>query len=52
MGVYTLPKQLDEQVARLQLSRLNAQLTRMSEEQARYISVPMEGPSKPDSHRY
>ena len=52
VGVYTLPKQLDEQVARLQLSKLNAQLTRMSEEQAKYIGVPLEGPYKPDSYRY
>ena len=52
VGVYTLPKQLDEQVARLQLSKLNAQLTRMSDEQANYIGVPLEGPYKPDSYRY
>jgi adenosylhomocysteinase len=52
VGVYTLPKHLDEQVARLQLSKLNAQLTRMSEEQARYIGVPLDGPYKADSYRY
>jgi len=52
VGVYTLPKHLDEQVARLQLSKLNAQLTRMSAEQAAYIGVPVEGPYKGDSYRY
>ncbi len=52
VGVYTLPKHLDEQVARLQLSKLNAQLTRMSAEQANYIGVPVEGPYKGDSYRY
>ena len=51
-GVYTLPKHLDEQVARLQLSKLNAQLTRMSQEQADYIGVPVDGPYKTDSYRY
>ncbi|NDD92197.1 adenosylhomocysteinase, partial [bacterium] len=43
LGVYTLPKHLDEKVARLQLKKLNAQLTRLSEEQAKYIHVPVEG---------
>ena len=52
VGVYTLPKHLDEQVARLQLSKLNAQLTRMSEEQANYIGVSVDGPYKGDSYRY
>jgi len=50
--VYTLPKHLDEKVARLQLVTLNAQLTELSEEQAVYIGVPVQGPYKPDSYRY
>jgi adenosylhomocysteinase len=52
VGVYTLPKHLDEKVARLQLKRLNAQLTELTDAQARYIGVPKEGPYKPDHYRY
>jgi adenosylhomocysteinase len=52
VGVYTLPKHLDEKVARLQLKKLNAQLTTLTEEQAAYISVSKEGPYKPDHYRY
>jgi adenosylhomocysteinase len=52
LGVYMLPKQLDEKVARLQLTRLNAKLTELSDEQARYIGVPKEGPYKPEHYRY
>ena len=52
VGVYILPKILDERVARLQLSKLNAQLTVLTEEQARYIGVKTEGPYKPDHYRY
>ncbi len=52
IGVYTLPKHLDEKVARLQLKKLNAQLTTLSEFQAQYISVPVEGPYKTDHYRY
>jgi adenosylhomocysteinase len=52
VGVYTLPKKLDEKVARLQLKKLNAQLTTLTEEQAAYISVSTEGPYKPDHYRY
>jgi adenosylhomocysteinase len=52
VGVYTLPKRLDERVAVLQLKKLNARLTRLSEEQAAYIGVPVEGPYKTDSYRY
>jgi adenosylhomocysteinase len=52
VGVYTLPKHLDEKVARLQLKKLNAQLTRLTEEQATYIGVSAEGPYKPDHYRY
>src|SRR5882724_2932352 len=52
IGVYILPKQLDEKVARLQLKTLNAQLTELTEEQARYIGVPKAGPYKSDHYRY
>jgi len=52
VGVYVLPKHLDEKVARLQLSKLSAQLTELSDKQARYIGVRKEGPFKPDSYRY
>lgn len=50
--VYTLPKELDEEVARLHLDRLGAKLTRLSSEQADYIGVNVEGPYKPDLYRY
>ena len=50
--VYVLPKHLDEKVARLHLDKLGAQLTDLSDEQAAYISVPKEGPYKPDHYRY
>lgn len=52
VGVYTLPKHLDEKVARLQLKKLNAQLTELSEQQAAYINVPVQGPYKADHYRY
>jgi adenosylhomocysteinase len=52
VGVYTLPKHLDEKVAVLQLKKLNAQLTRLSETQAAYIGVSQDGPYKPDTYRY
>ncbi|MES2741129.1 MAG: adenosylhomocysteinase [Pseudomonadota bacterium] len=52
VGVYTLPKHLDEKVARLQLKKLNAQLTELTAEQAAYISVSVQGPYKPDHYRY
>jgi adenosylhomocysteinase len=52
IGVYTLPKHLDERVARLQLRKLNAQLSVLTQEQADYISVPVEGPYKSDHYRY
>jgi len=52
VGVYTLPKHLDEKVARLQLKKLNAQLTVLTDEQAAYITVNKEGPYKPDHYRY
>jgi adenosylhomocysteinase len=50
--VYVLPKHLDEKVARLHLSKIGAHLTEMSQEQADYIRVPLEGPYKPDGYRY
>jgi adenosylhomocysteinase len=50
--VYTLPKHLDEKVARLHLDKLGVKLTQLSEEQAEYIGVPVEGPYKPDHYRY
>jgi len=52
IGVYTLPKHLDEKVARLQLKTLNAQLTELTDEQANYIHVTKQGPYKPDTYRY
>ncbi len=50
--VYVLPKHLDEKVAALHLSKLGAQLTRLTQEQAKYIGVPIEGPFKADYYRY
>ena len=52
MGVHVLPKHLDEKVARLQLKKLNAQLTELTPRQAAYIGVAKEGPFKPDHYRY
>jgi len=52
VGVYILPKQLDEKVARLQLSKLGAMLTELSDEQAKYVGLPKEGPYKPEHYRY
>src|SRR6202035_5724424 len=52
LGVHVLPKQLDEKVARLQLTKLNAPLSQLSESQARYIGVDKSGPYKPDHYRY
>ncbi len=50
--VYTLPKQLDEEVARLHLAKIGAHLTRLTARQADYIGVPVDGPFKPDLYRY
>jgi adenosylhomocysteinase len=50
--VYVLPKHLDEKVAQLHLGRIGANLTRLSDEQARYIGVEVDGPYKPDHYRY
>ncbi|MDM8536777.1 adenosylhomocysteinase [Desulfobacterales bacterium HSG17] len=52
IGVYTLPKALDEEVARLHVEKLGGRLTVLSEEQAEYINVPVEGPYKPEFYRY
>ncbi|MGB4600659.1 MAG: adenosylhomocysteinase [Trichlorobacter sp.] len=52
VGVYTLPKHLDEKVARLQLKKLNAQLSELTKEQADYIGVPVAGPYKAEHYRY
>ncbi|HXY21778.1 MAG TPA: adenosylhomocysteinase [Burkholderiaceae bacterium] len=52
IGVYVLPKHLDEKVARLQLRRLSAKLTELNDAQARYIGVDKAGPYKPDHYRY
>ena len=52
VGVYVLPKILDEKVARLQLKNFNAQLSELTDEQAAYIGVPKEGPYKSDAYRY
>ena len=51
-GVYTLPKHLDEEVARLHLDKIGVKLTTLSQEQADYIDVPTEGPYKPEYYRY
>ena len=50
--VYTLPKHLDERVARLHLAKLGVKLTEMTDEQSEYLGVPKEGPYKPDHYRY
>jgi adenosylhomocysteinase len=52
VGVYTLPKHLDEKVARLQLKTLNAQLSTLTPKQAAYIGVKSDGPYKSDHYRY
>src|SRR6187397_2387256 len=52
VGVYVLPKHLDEKVARLQLSKLGARLTELTDKQARYLGVHRRGPYKPDAYRY
>ncbi len=51
-GVYILPKKLDEEVARLHLEKIGVKLTTLSQEQADYINVPVEGPYKPEHYRY
>jgi adenosylhomocysteinase len=51
-AVYTLPKHLDEKVARLHLDKLGVRLTELTERQAEYLGLPREGPYKPDHYRY
>jgi adenosylhomocysteinase len=52
VGVYTLPKKLDEEVARLHLEKIGVKLTTLTKPQADYLGVPLEGPYKPDHYRY
>jgi adenosylhomocysteinase len=52
VGVYTLPKKLDEEVALLHLARLDAIISKLTKKQAEYLGVPVEGPFKPDYYRY
>jgi adenosylhomocysteinase len=52
IGVYRLPKYLDEEVARLHLDQLGVKLTVLTKEQAEYIGVPKKGPFKPEHYRY
>jgi len=52
VGVYRLPKHLDEEVARLHLDKIGAKLTVLSKDQAGYLGVPVEGPYKPEHYRY
>jgi adenosylhomocysteinase len=52
VGVYTLPKKLDEEVARLHLEKIGVKLTTLTKAQAEYLGVPLEGPYKPDHYRY
>src|SRR5579863_7328402 len=52
VGVYTLPKKLDEEVARLHLEKIGVKLTTLTKQQADYLGVPVEGPYKPDHYRY
>ena len=50
--VYVLPKKLDEKVARLHLDKLGVKLTKLSDKQASYLGIPVEGPYKPEFYRY
>ena len=50
--VYTLSKKLDEEVARLHLDKLGVKLTTLSDKQAKYLGIPVEGPYKPEHYRY
>ena len=52
VGVYRLPKHLDEEVARLHLEKIGAKLTTLTKDQAEYLGVPVGGPYKPDHYRY
>ena len=52
VGVYRLPKRLDEEVARLHLERIGVKLSKLTQKQADYIGVPIDGPYKADHYRY
>ncbi len=52
IGVHVLPKELDEEVARLHLDKLGVKLTKMTQKQADYLGIPVDGPYKPDHYRY
>jgi len=52
IGLYVLPKALDEEVARLHLAKLGAHLTKLTDDQAAYLGIPKEGPFKTDNYRY
>jgi adenosylhomocysteinase len=52
LGVWVLPKQLDEMVARFHLDALGVRLTKLTPEQSEYLGVPVEGPYKPDHYKY
>ena len=52
IGVYTLPKILDEEVARLHLEKIGVKLDRLTNKQARYLGIPQNGPFKPEHYRY
>ena len=52
IGVYRLDKKLDEEVARLHLEKIGVKLTKLSQDQADYIGVPVDGPYKPEHYRY
>ncbi|MEE8451213.1 MAG: adenosylhomocysteinase, partial [Thermoguttaceae bacterium] len=52
LGVHVLPKALDEEVARLHLGQLGVKLSKLTQEQADYLGLPVEGPFKPDYYRY
>jgi adenosylhomocysteinase len=52
VDVFTLPKKLDEEVARLHLGRLDAKLTKLTKKQAQYLNISVEGPFKPEYYRY
>ncbi|PYM09838.1 MAG: adenosylhomocysteinase, partial [Verrucomicrobia bacterium] len=52
VGVYRLPKKLDEEVARLHLEKISVKLTKLTKKQADYLGVPLEGPYKPEHYRY
>ncbi|MCA8989729.1 MAG: adenosylhomocysteinase, partial [Planctomycetaceae bacterium] len=52
VGVHVLPKKLDEEVARLHLAKLGVKLTTLTQDQADYLNIPVEGPYKPEYYRY